>query len=53
MLNVLLSDLAAFILMKLSIIVRWTYLHDTSNLSISEISSVIHSIHNVPDKIPR
>ena len=53
MLNVLLSDLAAFILMKLSIIDSWTYLHDTSNLSISEISSVIHSIHNVPDKIPK
>ena len=52
MLNVLLSDLAAFILMKLSIIDSWTYLHDTSNLSISEISSVIHSIH-VPGKIPK
>ena len=52
MLNVLLSDLAALILMKLSIIDSWTYLYDTSNLSISEILSVIHSIH-VPDKIPK
>ena len=51
--NVLLSDLAASILMKSSIIDSWTYLHDTSNLSTCEISSVIHSIHNVPDKIPK
>ena len=55
MLNVLLSDLAASILMKSSIIDSWTYLYDMTrltNLSISEILSVIHSIH-VPDKIPK